>query len=599
MPVGSSVTFNADVVRAELVSSIQALVENTEEVFLSLATEYPRLLSEMDESLEAAARLVRCFDGAEHNAEIDLKDGLQSTTAIIQSAVSEFESMHGRDRELYASLDSTIDRLGGLSELIERVREDSIEMELVSLNAMTVALKSGTAGRAFSYITEELKRLSTRTIGLTEQITDRGVELGKEFADFRSALAEIRSFQQSLFDGLQTRLNASFDEIKAAIDQVVGSLREVCRTASSVREPLNEIMEGIQFQDLIRQSLDHVIIGVNELPGSESIEDPDEMLDELTFLQKLPELCTSVLDDVSIHISSSLARFRKNSKSAAQLIQEAEMRRAELVRQALDGGDKQDSLANLFTASTAMLQDLLGDLQHSMRMKSEVGQRAASISKTVQSINENFNAFAALVTRFHSIDVASRIEVAKQAVLQQMSGTVNEMNSLTRRIDADVDQSLSYTKTFIADTSSTIAEFEAVSATEERFVEEFTARMNAAYEELYGTNERVVATLGGFSLFTESFVRMFERSQAELDRLESLIDRIESIKGSLARVRSETEAQMKTMLEERGLSEWRIENRKLQEIIKRFTIFTHKKTAAELGGFDVEAGQDSGEVTLF
>ena len=42
---------------------------------------------------------------------------------------------------------------------------------------MTVALKSGGAGKAFSVITDELKRLSTSTIALTESITARGREL--------------------------------------------------------------------------------------------------------------------------------------------------------------------------------------------------------------------------------------------------------------------------------------------------------------------------------------------------------------------------------------------------------------------------------------
>ena len=60
------------------------------------------------------------------------------------------------------------------ADVINNIKEGSIEMELISLNAMTVALKSGTAGKAFSFITDELKKLSAQTIKLTDQLTING-----------------------------------------------------------------------------------------------------------------------------------------------------------------------------------------------------------------------------------------------------------------------------------------------------------------------------------------------------------------------------------------------------------------------------------------
>lgn len=599
MKLESSLLHETERTRTELVTAITGLVSQTEQIFMRLAEGYPRLLGEMDGSLCSARQLVRSFESDSENADSGLYGRLQSTTAVIRDASATFSEMHGRDRELFGRLDSTIEHLQGLRSLIDRIREDSVEMELVSLNAMTVALKTGQAGRAFSYITEELKRLSSQTIALTEEITERGAELESEFETFRSSLSEVQSFQQELFQGFRTRLDASFDEVKAAVEQVISSLRAVCDRATSVRTPLTEIMEGIQFQDIIRQSLDHVIISVNEIQGATEFEDEDAVLDELSFLHRLPDLCSAVLDDVSGRIAESLTRFRENSQAAAELIRSAEQQGTELVQMALSGDDERQSLSDLFTASTGMLQDLLGDLQHSMRMKEQIGRQASQVSRMVETVNENFNSFAALVTRFHSIDVASRIEVAKQEVLQQMSGTVEEMNQLTHRIDEDVDQSLDYTKQFIATTGSVIHDFEAEFHDEERFVEEFTKEINGSYTALYAANEDVATSLGGFSVFTGSFLSMFEESKKDLDRLEELIATIETIKAKLQAIKEQTWEQMKVLLNERGLSEWRIENGKLKQIIERFTIFTHKQTAAELGGFEVESGQDSGEVTLF
>jgi methyl-accepting chemotaxis protein len=599
MQVDSALLLHTDRTRAELVHAIEGLVSHTEEIFLKLAEGYPRLLREMETSLSAAIALVHSFQGDTDESTSGLYGRLQRTSTVIREAGSTFEEMHARDRELFGRLDTTIERLDGLRELIDRIREDSVEMELVSLNAMTVALKTGTAGRAFSYITEELKRLSSQTIALTEEITERGEELGREFSTFRGSLSEVQSFQQKLFQGFRTRLDASFDEVKAAVEQLVSSLRDVCARARSVRDPLTAIMEGIQFQDLIRQSLDHVIIGVNELHELAEMDDEEALLDELSFLHKLPDLCAAVLDDVSDRIRDSLSTFRDNSREAANIIRAAENRRAELVENALSGDGEHRSLTDLFATSTSMLHDLLGDLQHSMKMKESIGQRAGQVSRMVKQVNENFNAFATLVTRFHSIDVASRIEVAKQTVLQEMSGTVEEMNALTHRIDNDVEQSLDYTKEFITKTGAVITDLESVFRGENRFVQEFAQQISESYETLHAANDNVAGSLSGFSVFTKAFLNMFETSKKDLDRLEILISDIGAIKATLSEIKHATWQRMQSMLEDRGLSEWRIENRKLQEIIQRFTIFTHKQTAAELGGFDVESGQDAGEVTLF
>ena len=48
-----------------------------------------------------------------------------------------------------------------------------------------------------------------------------------------------------------------------------------------------------------------------------------------------------------------------------------------------------------------------------------------------------------------------------------------------------------------------------------------------------------------------------------------------------------------------NINSWEIKNNKLKEIIKQFTITSHKETAGKIAGFQVEAGHDAGEITFF
>jgi chromosome segregation ATPase len=246
-----------------------------------------------------------------------------------------------------------------------------------------------------------------------------------------------------------------------------------------------------------------------------------------------------------------------------------------------------------------MLDELLADLHRSLDMKRRLTRDSERLLTDVEQIEQDFRSFSTLITRFRSIDIASRIEVAKQEVLQQMSGTVETMNQLTHKIERDVNVSLESTKTFIAETSEMIDRYQRVFADEEKLVVEFEGRMKRISGELEEAKKTLGARIEGFSLFNDRFVNLFREMKEQLDSLERLLSQIDTINAQLREVQTAARERMQPLLEKRGLTEWRIRSDRLKSMIERFTIFTHKKTAGEMGGFEVESGAPSGDITMF
>lgn len=585
--------------RLELIATLNRLIDHTEEIFLRLAQQCPQLLSEMNAGLQRSGELVQAVERDERD---DDTPGIAAEIAAARRTIEEggdqFDRMQQTDAQFFTQLDGAIQRLSDLERQIAEIKEDSIEMELVSLNAMTVALKAGPAGLAFSYITEELKRLSAQTIDLTDEITRRGERLRTAFAAFRESLHDARDFQQRLFAGLREKLSDSFDELRDGISTVAQTMSDIRGRSMQVETPLRTIMEEIQSQDIIKQSVDHVIISLNEVRELESIESVEHKLDELAFFRQLPDLCGNVLDDVGDSIRRSLELFRRQADSARSIITEVEKQRDEFIA-SLTRKDQQDSLRSGFAGASALLESLLQDLDTSLKKKRGIAEQSASLMRDVRTLEEDFRSFADLITRFHSVDIASRIEVSKQEVLQRMSGTVEQMTTLTQKIDSDVDAALAITKDFILSVSGSISSYQTVAADEERFVLDFSASMRTRYQTLFAANSEFSDALGGFSLFTKRFLSLFTETAADVRRLEQLIEDIARVKQKLAEIKVAAERQMEPLLREVGRSEWSVGSERLQRMIERFTIFTHKKRAGELGGFVVEQGADSGEFTLF
>lgn len=586
-----------------LIDQLTELIQHTEEIYLRLAQHYPTLLREMEKSLAQSDETVAALRGSGNDSvpqDVQISTIVGHTRDVIQRATTSFQAMHARDDELFGALDRGIERLSSLEEVISRIREDSIEMELISLNAMTVALKAGSAGRAFSYITDELKRLAATTISFTDELTKQGNQLLQTFHEFRSAVTRIREFQENLFNQFQTRLLESFEAIRTGMNTILDTLGSITAKARDVKQPLLRIMEEIQLQDIIKQSVEHVIISLNEmrdLPDSVSTE---ERLDEMQFLATLPDLCSSVLTFVSEKISESESVFQSNAESSKKIITAVETERSEFVDTALAGGGRSGSLSSLFDQSIETLSELIGDLERSIELKEHVTSSGNRLMQEVANMEQGFQNFGTVVKRFRNINVASRIEAAKQSQLFGITGTVSEMTQLTRRIETDVNDALTATEQFIVSTQSTIKEYTHVFVEEETFVDQFGTDIRSSYEELYAAQNSLAKLISGFAVYTTQFFALFDETQTDLEALSDLNQDIDGVKEQLGRIKSMAQDQMNALLRTVEGDSWTIHNEKLKSIISRFTIFTHKKTAGELGGFEVEdATAASGEVTFF
>jgi len=516
--------------RERLLASLTHVVDRSEAIFLDIGRTFPSLMSEMRRSLDNSASLVAGISGDAQTSALSAKktetieEILSDTRNDIAVAGDRFQSMHAADSELFHELDANIQKLTHLETRIEAIREDSIEMELVSLNAMTVALKSGTAGRAFSHITDELKHISMLTIQRTEEVTKHGESLLQTFTTFRAALSEAGTFHEELFGEFRERLHESFERFSEGVTNTVSALSSIRSRSEEVKAPLAFIMQEIQVQDLIKQSIDHVVISLNELEDISDVGTEDQQLDELAFLRAIPDLCDGVLEDVQQKLTHSTEVFRKNIEHAESSMNAAEQERKQFARHGLDTDSGENrSLQGLFEDSSTMVEKLMSDLDHSLELKESINNRAKSLLEELHQLEESFHTFDVVVSRFRSVDIASRIEVAKQEVLQQMSSTVEEMTKLTYKIEKDVDDSLSFTKQFIKQTGSIIRRFQDLSTAEEPFVRSFQSDIRTSYQRLNEAKTHIEASISGFSLFTESFFEEFQEAVGQLGDRKSVV----------------------------------------------------------------------------
>jgi hypothetical protein len=590
--------------RNRIVEDLHSLIANTERIYLRMGNTLPDLLKELERGFNEAKTLIGYFTGRASAAGSRdpgsmVGDVLLDAQSVIGDASTFFSGMEESDHANFESINGGIQNLSSLDERLKAIREDSIEMELISLNAKTVALKAGQAGRGFSVITEELKLLSTETIGYTERLTAEGKKILELFFAFRRDIEALQRFQAGIYSGFHDKLQGSFENFRLGVAKMAEILMQVIEGANSTKQPLVTIMEEIQHQDIIRQSIQHVVLSLSgDKMESSSFESEitDEVLDDLSFASMLPDLSSTLLRDVESNISRGVRVFKDSLGLLRSLLEDAEKEKQTFVDYF---GSGENALARIFEESIEGMSGLLVSVEKSMADKSRIFPEGSRILEELKLLQESFETFVAFVDRFRTVDIAARIELAKQEVLRAKRDTMGSLTVLAGRISGDVKQALEIILSTIERIESTMGRFGMEVTKGSARVNSLVVDIRGVYARLTQAKDFMSHTMGEFSLYTGRFFTLIAELEGEVEELSGLSAQIEGIVGDMSRLKDQLIARKQEALVERGLKEWTIHDHKLKDMIAKFTILSHKKTAAELGGFSVEDGGNPGELTLF
>lgn len=566
----------------DLVGKIDSIERETEDIYLRLGKVFRAVKSAVDASSGEAERSIAVALGF-HRGGSSADIAKRRSDDFIEDATRYFRKVASTERSFLDGVEDGIRSLSRLDEIIGRIRADSEEMEIISLNAMTVALKSGAAGRAFSVITDELKRLSGRTIRHADDLSRAGSALLERLGGLKSTLGSLAETQLSFFQSAKAALEDGFMSLESEVDQTARDIRALSSEAMSVRNPISSIMQEVQLQDIIRQSLDHVRLSLGAAEASavgddgEGI-DPDE---ERTFLVEITKLSSSLLDEVSSQVRASLGRFSAGIDGVNAVMASVESSRLSVVvsRKGASAGDDYEAKAHPYIAA-----------------KEQAMSGALAIADGVRHLDERFKEMNAILARFKSIVTASRIETARNKALAIVSTTVAGMMDLTERLTDDVAAAGGVTRSFAKALSTGMTDY--LAAAEESMAElrEKSTGLRDEFNRIDESRRRLWAIESEFRPFSTDFERAVNEASESVERIATLAGELEGMRDALEAYALATGTQAGD-----GPSSM-IHSQRLKAIVDRFTIFAHKQTAARIARLDPGADDstaDSGDVTLF
>lgn len=568
----------------DIQEQIQFYSDKTEEIFINLAEKFPLLLNKEE--------------GSSMDSLLGMFHSLKEQNTTVDANEEKFFSYYDKKyTPLFDALNEKIVDLSNVNADVKKIKDNSEEMELIALNAMVISIKSGEKGRAFSSITESLKQLSTDMNIYANKLLEEEQQLLHEIKELRNIFNGIMDSQKSLSTSGSTSSSSVYSLISMASDP----LTDIKQIISSAYPSIQSAMEGLQLQDIIRQALNHILLCLKECSVIDSTQEiTEETLDNITFNIHLLKLSISVLDDICKNINKSSEIFQTNWVKVSDTLKNVEPKRLEYISRFLDR--QKVSKDNIY-ANMSKINDNFSDIltQFGIYQASQktLERNCNAITEKAHQMYVVFEVLKPIIDRLHHVRILQQIEVAKNPAISAVKDSVTDMDNLINNANDSLDEMQEMLITFINQIGSLLDQFTTAIRKDSEEMNKIRIAKNSFFNEFRSVQDGLLSILSTFSVFPAGFEQICISVQNRLNELNDVYNSLRQIKAQMGEECVRLESKKSLFMQQLSVTSWDLQDDRLKDLVKQFTIAAHKEEAGQLGSFEVENSVESGEITFF
>jgi methyl-accepting chemotaxis protein len=238
-------------------------------------------LSESEREVIQAIEQISCLNEKSNLQRERIAQSIQSGKALTESTHRRAESnkqivaalemqMEQQTHDLrddFEHVQSMATEVRALAPLIKVITTIAQQTSLLALNAEIEAARAGSAGRGFAVVAFEVRKLSVSSTkaaaDIAAKINATCERVDRELADAQASLKQHES--SSAMSHLIADLNEMQTEFNKNGELLLEVITEVDENYAENVQRLSEALGHIQFQDVMRQRMEHVQDGLTEM----------------------------------------------------------------------------------------------------------------------------------------------------------------------------------------------------------------------------------------------------------------------------------------------------------------------------------------------
>ena len=251
--------------------TLRAVIEHTEASAIQIGDKvrfiYEKAQQHLVESNEINKQFTSKadFQNLSEEDQLSLSVVLDGATRLLKETTQMLAENENLNQELSTAVKGILESTATINKMTEDIQYISDQTNLLALNAAIEAARAGEHGRGFSVVAEEVRKLSDRTNQASNGITQIVGRVNNSIQAIASSLSgnleQTRSKKERVDSAVELLLRSA-EESRSVFRRLV---ENAVQSSETMAQSIDEIITGLQFQDITKQRIEHASIPLREI----------------------------------------------------------------------------------------------------------------------------------------------------------------------------------------------------------------------------------------------------------------------------------------------------------------------------------------------
>lgn len=196
--------------------------------------------------------------GKEDTAKMTFAEFASETNTLLDYFVEQIINTSKDSMEIMHGIDDVATQMTDVENLLDDINGIADKTNLLALNAAIEAARAGEAGRGFAVVADEVRNLSLQSNEFSEKIRTLMGGAMKNILDAQKTIEHMASKDMMFAIESKQKVDMTFQEMDKLNEYISETLEQVSGTTGAIGEGVNTAVRALQFEDIVRQLIEHV-----------------------------------------------------------------------------------------------------------------------------------------------------------------------------------------------------------------------------------------------------------------------------------------------------------------------------------------------------